>query len=315
MPLHPTDANLIAVCLLALFGTLFGLMGLLSRGPFGGRRLLLVLALALAGLGGTAALTGQPDGLWLPPLLLACACGLFLALRSPGVARACAVALAVAGRPRLQWAALLIAGPALSLLWARRAEPDVSYWPAAEAGAPVHQLGEITPSHAHDARTDAGRLVALYRSALPEDDGKLRALEGAVLRLCSLTERVIRRAPPGEASNCHGWVFTGGRYWVRGPDVELILKDNGYTPVARPRPGDLIVYHDATRVIHTGLVRTADADGLILIESKWGKGGRFLHAPEDQPYAGEMTYYRTNRPGHLLRGLPPEKFGGAAVAN
>jgi hypothetical protein len=29
--------------------------------------------------------------------------------------------------------------------------------------------------------------------------------------------------------------------------------------------------------------------------------GRFLHAPEDQPYATEFSYYRTNRPHHVVR--------------
>jgi len=54
-------------------------------------------------------------------------------------------------------------------------------------------------------------------------------------------------------------------------------------------------------VIHTGLVRFVDDDGVILIESKWGPLGVYLHPPEAQPWGHDFTFYRSPRPGHLLR--------------
>ena len=43
---------------------------------------------------------------------------------------------------------------------------------------------------------------------------------------------VTRVAPVDPACNCHGWVFTGGRFWVSGEDVPRILEDNGYRRVS-----------------------------------------------------------------------------------
>jgi hypothetical protein len=39
------------------------------------------------------------------------------------------------------------------------------------------------------------------------------------------------------------------------------------------------------------------------VESKWGAYGRFLHAPEAQPFATQYQYWRSPRRGHLLAGL------------
>ena len=74
-----------------------------------------------------------------------------------------------------------------------------------------------------------------------------------------------------------------------------------------PQAGDLVVYRDGGgQVSHTGIVYSAVPGGLVLVESKWGKGGRFIHPVDAQPYPGPWTYYRADRPGHLLRGLGDE---------
>src|SRR5205807_1160464 len=156
---------------------------------------------AVLGLTGLAALAGGlPRGLWLPPLALAGACGLFRVARSARPA----AASAQLRRPAVQWGALLALAPALAL-------------------------------------------AVAFRVA----------------------------APPDATSNCHGWVFTGGRYWVKGGAVEDILRDNGYRTVEDPRPGDLVVYRDDQGAVsHTGVVSSVGADGLVLVESKWSWLGR-----------------------------------------
>src|SRR5262249_9036483 len=82
------------------------------------------------------------------------------------------------------------------------------------------------------------------------------------------------------------------------------LQDNRYSAVSSPRAGDLAVYHNPSgEVTHTGIVRLA-ADGLILIESKWGQLGRFVHTPTEHCYTDSTcTSYRSPRTSHLLRGL------------
>src|SRR5207302_9873112 len=104
----------------------------------------------------------------------------------------------------------------------------------------------------------------------------------------------------------HGWVFTGGRYWVAGDAVDPILTDNGYREVTEPRPGDLIVYRGtAGDVVHTALVRVAG--DLVLVDGKWSNMGCYLHAPEGYVERFGWTFYRSARAGHLLR-LPSESL-------
>jgi hypothetical protein len=131
--------------------------------------------------------------------------------------------------------------------------------------------------------------------------------------------RVIRIAPVNDSCNCHGWVFTGGRYWVSQIDVEHILVDNGYEIVTDPRPGDLAIYRDSREISHTGVVR-AVIDGMPpLVEGKWGWMGVFLHPAGDSLYGINYKFYRSPRDGHLLVGLDavpnskevPEKLSGA----
>ena len=99
-------------------------------------------------------------------------------------------------------------------------------------------------------------------------------------------------------------MFTGGRFWIRPNAVPAILDENGYKPVAEPVPGDLIVYWDAHGwPLHCGLVRSGAKEGRVLVESKWGHGGQFVHSPEDQTYSTSFTFLRSRRQGHLLKGL------------
>jgi len=98
---------------------------------------------------------------------------------------------------------------------------------------------------------------------------------------------------------------------VRGAAVESILADNAYQITTEPCEGDLAVFHDSFgKVTHTGLVR-GHSSGTVLIESKWGQMGRFVHTARDHPYGADaLTYYHTPRGTHLLLGpleAPPRE--------
>src|SRR5262249_59637069 len=90
-----------------------------------------------------------------------------------------------------------------------------------------------------------------------------------------------------------------------GSQVPQILADNGYRPVTTPRAGDLVVFRDGQgEVVHSGVVCGASEDGTVLIESKWGRLGRFVHTASQHCYPEtKVTYYHTPRGGHLLRGV------------
>lgn len=118
--------------------------------------------------------------------------------------------------------------------------------------------------------------------------------------------KVIPAGGDDSQANCHGWVFTGGRYLIPGVAVDLILHDNHYDIVDEPKAGDVIIYRNFKKdPIHTGLVKAVGQDGFVLIESKWGPLDTFLHLPQDQIYSSEFDYYRSPRSGHLVHMFDP----------
>jgi len=148
-------------------------------------------------------------------------------------------------------------------------------------------------------RTDSGNAVTPIVAETQHSAEYLRRIEGA--SLASLSKQAISRGPPSGASNCHGWVFTGGRYGIRGRDVPAILADNGYARVDAPAPGDACVYRSGDgEVSHTALVRAVCDDGTVLVEGKWGWLGVYLHPAAASCYGTEFHYYRTARKSHLL---------------
>ena len=116
---------------------------------------------------------------------------------------------------------------------------------------------------------------------------------------------LIRLDPPSPTCNCHGWVFAGGKHWISGEDVCRILKENGYEEVNKPIAGDVITYRQGDAILHTGVVRGVTRDGVVLVESKWAKMGRFLHPADKTVYVGDVFYYRSHREGHTLKGIDP----------
>ena len=226
---------------------------------------------------------------WAACLVLGTACGIAFLLHWPRARNV----LASLARPRTVWIVMLVAAPAsASLLAWRLNRPD---------NAPFDPL--LLPMERKEIRqvhvaTDRGRLLPVFSLVVPDT---AQQYEQAYLAERQFSWRIIRTGDPDPTYNCHGWVFTAGRFALRSEDVEAILEDNQYEKVDEPQPGDLIVYRDDEgRVLHTGLVRSVIANEIVLIESKWGPLGRFLHGPEDQPWGENCAYYRSPRPGHLL---------------
>ena len=236
---------------------------------------------------------GQPMGVVGPLMALSAACLAAGAMRS-SVVRKWARLLG----PRLIWGLLLVVSPIFSVVYAYCRVNSFGQF------AGIEYLNEVAAVDLADVcvETDHGRKidVFIYR----QSEGA-EAAEDTTLSDERLAHEVIRLAGPDPACNCHGWVFTGGKYGVPGESVDAILSDNGYTIVRDAAEGDLIVYRDAAgEVLHTGLVRLVGADGLILVESKWGPLGLYLHPPKAQPWGHNITYYRSARQGHLLKMSP-----------
>lgn len=167
--------------------------------------------------------------------------------------------------------------------------------------------GELVQEMGMVGATRAGNPVALFRLDVGKSvfDQYAQAMKERESRVA---DPLIDMAEPSMEYNCHGWVFTGGKFFIRGSDIPQILKDNCYTKVDAPKENDIVLYRSALgNILHTGLVRTVLAEGIVLIESKWGASGRYLHKPENQPYSQTFEYYRGGS-NHIIQisDLPEE---------
>ena len=143
------------------------------------------------------------------------------------------------------------------------------------------------------ALTDSGSVVPVGVPLDPQPDHDIP--EG-------FESRVIAVGSAESTSNCHGWVFVEGRYWIPTESVDTILVDNSYVQVDDPGLGDLVVYRDPRgRPLHTGVVKAVGIDDFVLVESKWGQSGVFWHTPFDQAFGDRVEYWRAGRDGHSLR--------------
>jgi hypothetical protein len=156
---------------------------------------------------------------------------------------------------------------------------------------------EDVPVHFTTAFTDAGQTVPLFHFKIHSTSSEIQQFIDANEKDRS---QIIRLYEANSASNCHGWVFTGGEFGIRDPDVAAILHYNGYQEVGEPREDDLAIYMDAGQITHSGVVRMVDKHAPILIESKWGPLGVYLHAVEMQPFKGACKFYRSSRASHSL---------------
>jgi hypothetical protein len=175
-------------------------------------------------------------------------------------------------------------------------------------------LGQDVPSV--EAVTDGGRPIPLFvyqASYIVRHEQEFNVRDPAQFRwayCASETEflkntnqdvsKLRRVADPFLASNCHGWVFAGGRFAISDEFVPEILSDHQYFSVTDPVEGDLAVYWAEGVVKHTGFVRRSPG-GAVMVESKWGPFGVFQHPPEAYAFKGDCGFYRTARRQHGLQ--------------
>jgi hypothetical protein len=180
----------------------------------------------------------------------------------------------------------------------------------------VHGRPPSQPAAGVTAAGDHGTAIVPKVPISPRDPAALAGAESKVLDGAHLRGHTIRRGDASDHTNCHGWVFTGGRYLLSPDDVEVILKENGYWEVTEPAPGDLVVYRQGGTISHTGIVRYVTEGQPVLIESKWGVMGVFLHEADKSAYGSAYTFYRNARGSHLLAGFggSPAPAGGARAA-
>jgi hypothetical protein len=252
-----------------------------------------------------------------PELAVRAGCGLFAVLAVIGllgsgwVARQVTALVNAVRKPSVRWGLVTVAGLLLlvgaGIAFERddeQATADTMRDLDMTVGRPPSQ-----PTERAKATGDRGTAIVLKEPISPRDAGTLAEAEFKVLASARLTESVMRRGAASDQTNCHGWVFTGGQYLLSGEDVEVILKENGYWEVTEPHAGDLVVYRQSGSIAHTGIVRYVSEGQPVLVESKWGVMGVFLHEADKSCYGSEITFYRNARGSHKL-----VAFGGSPAA-
>jgi hypothetical protein len=293
----------INLCVLGAGALLFGLTTALFPTSLRFRWVLTLLVSGLCGLGLVGSVAAVHPWVWQPSLSLAALVGLCSFFRSSWPERFAGRSLRLLASPLLQALFLLVGGAGLLIV--QVATQDSGFLEGIESElVPELTPVELSPAQAGVALTDAGNSVPLFAASVAQEAVNLRREEEMVVRRLSLGTQLIRTAGPGLEANCHGWVFAGGRHWLRGGAIAGILTDNGYKLVSRPQVNDLIIYRNPQgQISHSGVVRALLPSG-VLIESKWGQMGRFLHTPGESCYRGHTyLFYHSERTTHLLRGL------------
>jgi hypothetical protein len=153
-------------------------------------------------------------------------------------------------------------------------------------------------------RTDAGEIVEVKAPTNRPEEDKARRMEQRFISKYAAQADILKVKGPECHTNCHGYVFTGGQYWLGGLQVHKILAGNGYTDTSLPQPGDIVIYRNGEDITHTAIVRTVTKEKVIA-ESKWGGLGVYMHPVDVSPYGTTYTFYRTARSSHCLANFHP----------
>jgi hypothetical protein len=103
--------------------------------------------------------------------------------------------------------------------------------------------------------------------------------------------RLIRTSPANPLACGLRWTLAVGTEVIFAEKAEALLTDK-FRLIEQPQPSDIIVYRDeAGRLVHSGRVKAVGRDGIIMIESVWGRQGRFLHAPDVVRGYARHEYY------------------------
>jgi hypothetical protein len=209
-------------------------------------------------------------------------------------------------RHPIAWAALVILGVVTGLAGVRF-QQTLANASAHEKGLGIPIPGSRTEVEYLVGVTDRGTRIAVYEWDAVDDEYR-SFVETAEAMYDKIFPSLLREHST-DNTNCHGWVFTQGRYLLFGDEVELILRENGYQQVTEPRPDDVIIYRNGYgSILHSGIVRTLLDKQSVLVESKWGISARYLHLANDSPYGINFGFYRSQRRDHLIGLMPAFGF-------
>ncbi len=157
-------------------------------------------------------------------------------------------------------------------------------------------------------RTDSLLLQTRARWMIPNEVRRERpaaALRAAIDLMRELFPEARLRSITS-AYNCMGLVVASRRTWVDPEHLVRILTDDGYRQIMRPEnaeSGDVVVYHDPDGepshvgiVVGKNLAIPGENRDLLLVLSKWGADGEYVHELTSLPVVlGRPGQYWTDR--------------------
>jgi hypothetical protein len=97
-------------------------------------------------------------------------------------------------------------------------------------------------------------------------------------------------------SNCHGYTFADGEYWIESNQVRKILEGDNYKSVDTPQEGDIVVYWDNRGgAAHSAKVVSVDQEGGVQVEGISGirdTDVRRTTLEEAWPFPATPQFYR-----------------------
>jgi RHS repeat-associated protein len=109
----------------------------------------------------------------------------------------------------------------------------------------------------------------------------------------------LDKSKPGFDTDCHGWTFADGQYWINNDQVDAILKGDGYEKHEQPQAGDVVVYRDFwDNVVHSAkVVGFVPQLPIVIIEENAGNSTAITRSKIEEgvwPSHWPHTYYRKN---------------------
>ena len=127
------------------------------------------------------------------------------------------------------------------------------------------------------AETVSGIAVPLYQA-----DKELKPVDiQGYIDTHSVISDVDYLASPSAMYNCHSYAWYSqsiyNQYWINHADIYVNDAHTIETVSVLAEIGDLVVYYDGSKILHSAVIVQNDGDGIICV-SKWGKGGLYRHA-------------------------------------
>ncbi|MBQ8679936.1 MAG: hypothetical protein IJ530_09225 [Treponema sp.] len=103
------------------------------------------------------------------------------------------------------------------------------------------------------------------------NSGKLKTDNGT--EITAIQNLTISR--PGYNTDCHGFTFTQGKYWINDDQVDALLTGDNYEKQPTPQKGDVVIYRKNGKIKHSMTVTDVikDENGNIISVQVEGLGG------------------------------------------